>query len=182
MSDTPRTDAQWCGHEAGDFPRTPFVVPLEFARQLEREAEQLRSEVASLKETERKFGTIMHAEMDKAEQLRAENAKLKTVMIAAAEEIHEHWDAHCDAEGYGPANLMRRLEDGIPSEYGYTAGSFNTLRAENAELLAALRRLLPRNLGPLPDHLPDDTVFPVDMTAAEIRDARALLAKGERNG
>lgn len=68
--------------------------------------------------------------------LRAENDKLKTVMIAAAEEIQAHWNAHCDAEGYGPANLMRRLEEGIPSQYGYTAGAFAALRAEVAQLRA----------------------------------------------
>ena len=62
------------------------------------------------------------------ERLKGENANLKTVMIAAAEEIHQHWDAHCDDEGYGPTNLMRRLEKGIPSQYGYTAGAFAELR------------------------------------------------------
>lgn len=72
--------------------------------------------------------------------LRAENASLKTVMIAAAEEIHAHWDAHCDAEGYGPQNLMRRLEEGIPSEYGYIAGAFESLRAEVAALRADAER------------------------------------------
>jgi hypothetical protein len=72
------------------------------------------------------------------EHLHEENRKLKTVMVAAAEEISAHWDAHCDSEGYGPANLMRRLEDGIASEYGYTAGAFARLRAVNAELLHAL--------------------------------------------
>ena len=61
---------------------------------------------------------------------RAEIANLKTVMIAAAEEIAAHWDAHCDAEGCGPQNLMRRLEEGIPSEYGYTAGAFAELKAK----------------------------------------------------
>src|SRR5574343_253559 len=60
----------------------------------------------------------------------AELAALRTVMVAAAEEIAAHWDAHCDAEGYGPQNLMRRLEEGIPSEYGYTAGAFAELKAK----------------------------------------------------
>jgi hypothetical protein len=64
--------------------------------------------------------------------LAADNTKLRTVMIAAAEEIQAHWDAHCDDEGYGPANLMRRLEAGIPVEYGYTAGAFAALAAELA--------------------------------------------------
>lgn len=63
-------------------------------------------------------------------RLRAEAAELRSVMIAAAEEIQAHWPAHCDAEGYGPANLMRRLEEGIPSQYAYTAGDFERLRAE----------------------------------------------------
>ena len=66
----------------------------------------------------------------------AEIASLKTVMIAAAEEISEHWNAHCDAEGYGPQNLLRRLEEGIPSEYGYTAGAFAALRAERDAAVA----------------------------------------------
>lgn len=61
---------------------------------------------------------------------------LKTVMVAAAEEIHAHWDAHCDAEGYGPQNLMRRLEEGIPSEYGYTAGAFAAQQKRISELEA----------------------------------------------
>lgn len=77
---------------------------------------------------------------DTIERLTRENAALKTVMIAAAEEIHAHWQAHCDADGYGPQNLMRRLEEGIPSEYGYTAGAFAELKRERDEAVAdALR-------------------------------------------
>jgi hypothetical protein len=76
------------------------------------------------------------AEREKAE---AEIINLKTVMIAAAEEIAAHWKAHCDAEGYGPINLMHRLEKGIPAQYGYTAGDFERLRAENESLRAAIR-------------------------------------------
>ena len=72
------------------------------------------------------------------ERLEAENEALKTLMIAAAEEISAHWDAHCDADGYGPANLMHRLEKGIPSQYGYTAGDF-------AQLGQALARAIERN-------------------------------------
>lgn len=69
-------------------------------------------------------------------ELERDNANLKTVMVAAAEEIHAHWDAHCDAEGYGPQNLMRRLEEGIPSEYGYTAGAFAAQQKRISELEA----------------------------------------------
>lgn len=70
--------------------------------------------------------------------LRAEMRLLKTVMVAAAEEIAAHWDAHCDEEGYGPANLMHRLEKGIASEYAYKAGDFARLQEANKELLEAL--------------------------------------------
>ena len=59
---------------------------------------------------------------------------LKTCMIAAAEEIQAHWQAHCDKDGYGPANLMHRLEKGIPAQYGYTAGAFERLQEENEVL------------------------------------------------
>ena len=71
----------------------------------------------------------------------AQIAALKTVMIAAAEEIAAHWEAHCDAEGYGPQNLLRRLEEGIPSEYGYTAGAFAALTSERDALRADAERL-----------------------------------------
>lgn len=79
-----------------------------------------------------------------AEQLLIESqaaqiAAFKTVMVAAAEEIAAHWNAHCDAEGYGPQNLLRRLEEGIPSEYGYTAGAFAALTAERDALRAYYR-------------------------------------------
>ena len=74
--------------------------------------------------------------------LRAEARLLKTVMVAAAEEIAAHWDAHCDEEGYGPANLMHRLEKGIASEYAYKVGDFARLQEANKELLKALQVLL----------------------------------------
>ncbi len=77
----------------------------------------------------------------------AERDKLKTVMVAAAEEIDAHWEAHCDAEGYGPQNLMRRLEEGIASEYGYTAGAFAKLRAERDAAVAALRKIKAHVVG-----------------------------------
>lgn len=76
------------------------------------------------------------AQQKRIAELERDNANLKTVMVAAAEEIHAHWDAHCDAEGYGPQNLMRRLEEGIPSEYGYTAGAFAAQQKRIAELEA----------------------------------------------
>lgn len=76
-----------------------------------------------------------------------ENAALKrdainyrTVMIAAAEEIGAHWEAYCDTEGYGPRNLLRRLEEGIPVEYGYTAGAFKKLDEEVKALRSDIAR------------------------------------------
>jgi hypothetical protein len=71
-----------------------------------------------------------------AEAHAVEVERYKSTMIAAAEEIHAHWDAHCDAEGYGPQNLQRRLEEGIPAGYGYTAGAFAALTAERDVLRA----------------------------------------------
>ncbi len=51
-------------------------------------------------------------------RLAQENLRLRTVMLAAHEEIGEYWDAHCDTEGFGPQNLMRHLRDGT----GYYPG------------------------------------------------------------
>ena len=48
----------------------------------------------------------------------AETAKrLRSVMGAAATEIEDHWDAHCDEDGYGPVNLLHRLRFGIAEMY-----------------------------------------------------------------
>jgi len=62
-------------------------------------------------------------------------------MMAAAVEIHSHWDAHCDSEGYGPANLMHRLERGIASQYGYDAKTLQLVEAERDQLRAEVERL-----------------------------------------
>ena len=62
--------------------------------------------------------------------LRGEVADLHTTMMAAAVEIQEHWAAHCDEEGYGPANLMHRLERGIASQYGYRAETLVRLESQ----------------------------------------------------
>lgn len=66
---------------------------------------------------------------ERIRELEREAENYRSVMIAAAEEIHEYWDAHCDEEGYGPANLMYRLENGIPAEYGYKVGTFNKMQS-----------------------------------------------------
>lgn len=67
-------------------------------------------------------------------ELREEISDLHTTMMAAAVEIQEHWQAHCDEEGYGPANLMHRLERGIASQYGYTAQTLVQIEAERDTL------------------------------------------------
>lgn len=36
--------------------------------------------------------------------------KLESMCKAAAAEISDHWKAHCDENGYGPCNLVSRLE------------------------------------------------------------------------
>ena len=41
-----------------------------------------------------------------------EIARLRSIMAAAADEIEEHWEAHCDNDGFGPVNLVRRLRTG----------------------------------------------------------------------
>lgn len=52
------------------------------------------------------------------------------------------------------------------------------LIAAAPDLLEAVIALLPSNLGSLhPDDFDDDFIIPVDMTAAEVRKARAAIAK-----
>ncbi len=74
----------------------------------------------------------------KTQSLQTDIEGYKSTMIAAAEEIQAHWQAHCDAEGYGPANLMHRLEKGIPAQYGYTAGAFEKQEVTISQLRADL--------------------------------------------
>lgn len=45
-------------------------------------------------------------------RLTQETLRLRTIMMAAAEEISEYWEAHCDADGFGPSNLLRHLQEG----------------------------------------------------------------------
>lgn len=121
--------------------------------------EQLKDLKKVNNETAELYAESLGKELELQEQLKAKDeeiANLKTVMIAAAEEIQAHWQAHCDAEGYGPANLMRRLEKGIPSQYGYKAGAFmrqkelvdgqlvriDSLTKENERLREALKDTL----------------------------------------
>jgi cell division protein FtsB len=74
-------------------------------------------------------------------ELEAEIANLHTTMMAAAVEIQAQWFAHCDSEGYGPANLMHRLERGIASKYGYDAKTLQRVESERDQLRAEVERL-----------------------------------------
>ena len=91
------------------------------------------------------FRTVPASDYDalaaECERLRGEVSDLHTTMMAAAVEIQEHWDAHCDAEGYGPANLMHRLEQGIASQYGYNAETVVRMEAQRDAALAELAAL-----------------------------------------
>ena len=71
----------------------------------------------------------------------AEIVNLHTVMMAAAVEITEHWDAHCDGEGYGPANLVRRLENGFPEQYGYDAQTLVRVEKQLAERYSEIEQI-----------------------------------------
>jgi len=102
------------------------------ALQKELEAEQLFSKQAMASVIE------IAAQRD---ALKADIEKLRTVMFAAAVEITSHWDAHCDAEGFGPVNLVRRLENGFPSRYGYDAQTLVRVEKEVAALKAELAAL-----------------------------------------
>lgn len=39
---------------------------------------------------------------------------LDSMCKAAAVEIEEYWESHCDEEGYGPGNLLSRLNGKLP--------------------------------------------------------------------
>ena len=49
--------------------------------------------------------------------LRIENINLTSMCRAAAKEIDDHWDAHCDPDGFGPASLVNRLKGLVKPSY-----------------------------------------------------------------
>ncbi|WP_236175961.1 hypothetical protein [Pseudomonas pseudonitroreducens] len=119
----------------------------------------LEQQVAALRQHKNDYmeaaeGTRLALEAE-AQALREEISRLHSTMVAAAEEIHEHWDAHCDEEGYGPSNLMYRLEKCIDADYpGYTAGAFAQLREQVAALRA--RVVVPDGYAIVPVELTRD--------------------------
>jgi len=91
-----------------------------------------------------------------------------------------------EADWFGDHNIQSKEGVETDTDHLAIAAVVSNLRpadevAANAYLISAaptlaeaLARLLPR-MGQA-DHLPDDAVIPVDMTMAEIRQARAALA------
>jgi len=75
---------------------------VEHARTLERERDEWRMKAVDL----HKANMAMECT----------GIALKSMCAAAAAEIEEQWDAHCDGEGYGPANLMYRLRSQMPPD------------------------------------------------------------------
>lgn len=99
-----------------------------------RLAEWLRQNSSGIYRPAADAAYLLDKQAERIAELEGEIANLHTTMFAAAVEIQEHWDAHCDAEGYGPANLMHRLERGIASQYGYDAKTLQRVEAERDQL------------------------------------------------
>lgn len=65
----------------------------------------------------------------------AEIERLRTLLVAGAEELAEHWDKHTDVEGYGPQNLLLRMEQRLKGFYpGYSPGEWKKLKDKNEQL------------------------------------------------
>ncbi|MCH8552929.1 MAG: hypothetical protein LAT62_13400 [Natronospirillum sp.] len=82
--------------------------------------------------------------LDEVDALAQEASRLREVMAEAAREIDQQWDAHCDSDGYGPVNLMHRLENGLAAEYAPIAGAGNEPPAAVRE---ALQRLIENGIA-----------------------------------
>jgi len=121
--------------------RDQLILELEKVR---KENNEIPDDVAfkTLLESNEYLGRDIESLKTEINQLNKETKNLRTVMVAAAEEIQSHWQAHCDEEGYGPANLMHRLEKGIAASYpGYTPGQFEKLRKERDQLKETAERM-----------------------------------------
>lgn len=135
----------WLADHREKFPTSTKAGYVVACVRVQNQAEALMQEAADMIDAMRTVGVrqeqiIMDQEGALAARITAlenENQNLRSVMIAAAEEISAYWDAHCDADGYGPANLQHRLEQGIPSQYAYTAGDFARVKAERDAAVAA---------------------------------------------
>jgi len=50
------------------------------------------------------------------QELKTQNRKLRSMCKAAASEIGEVWESHCDHMGNGPVDLMARLDGKLPPD------------------------------------------------------------------
>lgn len=96
----------------------------------------LTEEVQELDESE----TDLALRLRKCEE---ENERLKTTLVAGAELIKENWDKLCDEEGYGPQNLLLRMDGTLnTSGYpGYSSGEFEKLRKRCEDMEAENQQL-----------------------------------------
>lgn len=90
---------------------------------------------------------------------------------ALLDDVRAHL-AHCDEDGYGPANLVRRLEHGYPEQYGYNAETVVRLEAENERLRKDAARYQwlkkhPQWLGWEHDFRPDEVEREIDAAMKE---------------
>ena len=109
--------------------------------QHDRDSRELR-ELCAQRDAAR---ATVRQQAERIAELEAERDNLHTTMFAAAVAIQAHWDAHCDAEGYGPSHLMHRLERGIASRYSYDAKTLQRVEAERDQLRAEVERLADGN-------------------------------------
>lgn len=122
--------------EINDYFNMKTDEPKPFLSEEDVNAEVMELNLSMAEKMACKHGFIMALRLanPRIAYLEMEISNLNTVMIAAAEEIQAHWQAHCDEDGYGPQNLMLRLERGIPAQYNYTAGEFERQEKKIAEL------------------------------------------------
>lgn len=114
----------------------------------------------------------VHELLAEVDRLTADVRRLRSIMLAAATELTDHWDAHCDESGAGPVNLLRRLQEGT-GEYAGVEGLRADLaeaRAERDEARAVASRLATRfyrERAESPYRIPGVPVSPFDHACAE---------------
>lgn len=130
---TPETDAMLAAdlHHLEDdetCPASAYWRMVELTRTLERERDAWRMKAVDL----HKANVTMECN----------GIALKSMCAAAAAEIEEQWSAHCDSEGYGPANLMYRLKGQSPPDL-YSAHATHEERSKWMKWRCA--EILPEN-------------------------------------
>jgi hypothetical protein len=103
---------------------------VEHARTLERERDEWRKKAVDLHKA--------NAAME------CNGIALKSMCAAAAAEIEDQWSAHCDGDGYGPANLMYRLKGQSPPDL-YSVHATHEERSKWMKWRCA--EILPENAG-----------------------------------